>query len=298
MLFAVGFYSFIAGTITSILSNFDSQYMILHERFTDIDAFGQTVNLPPEMVKRMKTYVIKIHEEDVIDDQKRMSIISLLPRDFRYSICLTMFNNAAEKIDFFSSRGKSFIIDIFPRLNSISLVCGQALFYKNDTADDVYFLVSGRVTLTITSSYIPFREIVQGSYFGEVDILQETRREFSSIVSQNAEIVTMDKRVFWGMMEHYQNIAAEVMELAEKRKDDILRCQESALQWVVYNNPNPGVLNEYLYEREKKMNTRKIPDLLKNKNCCCSAEIGELKRLVERLSDEISRMSEIIENRD
>ena len=60
----------------------------------------------------------------------------------------------------------------------------------------VYFITCGRVFF-VNDEYIPFKIMIKGSYFGEIEIVGDTKtvRGFSVIASEKTDTLSLSKQV-------------------------------------------------------------------------------------------------------
>ena len=60
----------------------------------------------------------------------------------------------------------------------------------------VFFITSGRVYF-VNDDYIPFKIMIKGSYFGEIEIVSEVKtvRSFTAIASEKTDTLTLSKQV-------------------------------------------------------------------------------------------------------
>ena len=58
----------------------------------------------------------------------------------------------------------------------------------------------------MASNGIIFKSYVQGSYFGEVDILENRRRDCSVLAAVDSEILVINKRQFCKMIDQFPYI--------------------------------------------------------------------------------------------
>lgn len=84
---------------------------------------------------------------------------------------------------------------------------------REDSSTDVYFIVSGKVRVTIFSrsgKEVSFRDLAAGQLFGDVSAIDGGPRSASVVTLSDAIIVSMPAEVFWGVLRKY-SAAAEVM---------------------------------------------------------------------------------------
>ena len=72
-----------------------------------------------------------------------------------------------------------------PKLKQMNFFSGEDLFHQNDHADEIYFILKGKVKLMYdildgqadTPFNTPFNMYVEGSYFGDSDVLGDLENE-------------------------------------------------------------------------------------------------------------------------
>ena len=60
----------------------------------------------------------------------------------------------------------------------------------------VYFITQGRVYF-VNEEYIPFKIMIKGSYFGELEIVSDTKtvRGFTAIAAEKTDTLSLSKQV-------------------------------------------------------------------------------------------------------
>lgn len=84
---------------------------------------------------------------------------------------------------------------------------------REDGSTDVYFIVSGKVRVTIFSrsgKEVSFRDLAAGQLFGDVSAIDGGPRSASVVTLSDAIIVSMPAEVFWEVL-HRHPAAAAVM---------------------------------------------------------------------------------------
>ena len=67
----------------------------------------------------------------------------------------------------------------------------KIVYEKNDYADEIYFLSSGRVAFTYGASNFTFKTMLAGSFFGEIELIDHTAREFTAITEMSSEFFVL-----------------------------------------------------------------------------------------------------------
>jgi CRP/FNR family cyclic AMP-dependent transcriptional regulator len=83
----------------------------------------------------------------------------------------------------------------------------------DDNSTDVYFIVSGKVRVTIFSrsgKEVSFRDLAAGQVFGDLSTIDGGPRSASVVTLGDAVVVSMPKEVFWEVLRKHR-AAAEMM---------------------------------------------------------------------------------------
>lgn len=105
----------------------------------------------------------------------------------------------------------------------------------------------------VTDEYIPFRTMIRGSYFGEIEILLKQRRSHSVFAGENCDTLTLSRQIYENVIaKEYPEVDSELKKVAALR---IQKNQDSEKQITgkrTDNNVEVNNLNE-----TKKINPRK-----------------------------------------
>ena len=117
-----------------------------------------------------------------------------------------MHKKIVEKISFLKDRDPAFVASLVPKLKSMHLLSGEYVYRVDEQAEEIYFIVRGRVLLKTKEGLI-FKTFVEGSYFGETDILVDggRKRNFSVQVApgHDCELLLLSKKDFLDLMDEY-----------------------------------------------------------------------------------------------
>jgi CRP-like cAMP-binding protein len=71
----------------------------------------------------------------------------------------------------------------------------------------------------VNEYFIPFRSIVKGSYFGEIDIIDKQKRYYTAITAEMAEFLVLSKQIYENLIvKEYPEINSELRYVAKLRK--------------------------------------------------------------------------------
>jgi CRP-like cAMP-binding protein len=85
---------------------------------------------------------------------------------------------------------------------------------RDDSSTDVYFIVSGKVRVTIFSrsgKQVSFRDLVAGQLFGDVSAIDGGPRSASVVTLSDAIVASMPAEVFWEVLRKHPPAAAVML---------------------------------------------------------------------------------------
>lgn len=91
---------------------------------------------------------------------------------------------------------------------------GSEVLHHLGQDDDVYFIVSGRVTTTIYSfegKEISYQELGPGATFGELSAIDRLPRTANVITIEDSRFGVMSRIYFWQLVEQYPSVAAAAL---------------------------------------------------------------------------------------
>lgn len=92
---------------------------------------------------------------------------------------------------------------------------GDLVFSKGDPADRMYLVDSGTVSLTIDDRVL---EVVgPGGVFGEMAVIDREPRSADAVAESDCELVAIDKRRFWFLVQETPYFAEFVMRIMANR---------------------------------------------------------------------------------
>ena len=86
----------------------------------------------------------------------------------------------------------------------------QRILSHKDDSQDVYFIVSGKVRVTIYSmggKEITFRDQVAGEMFGELGAIDGEPRSAHVMALEDSLLASMSRETFWGVLGNYPQVA-------------------------------------------------------------------------------------------
>jgi CRP/FNR family transcriptional regulator, cyclic AMP receptor protein len=100
--------------------------------------------------------------------------------------------------------------------DSETFAAGAKIFGEGEPADRVYLVKSGEVELSTGTNHV--LEIVgPGGIFGEMAVIERDTRSASAVAQTDCELVTIDRRRFWFLVQETPYFAEIVMRVMSDR---------------------------------------------------------------------------------
>eukprot|EP01017_Pseudomicrothorax_dubius_P021634 TRINITY_DN2328_c0_g2_i4.p1 TRINITY_DN2328_c0_g2~~TRINITY_DN2328_c0_g2_i4.p1 ORF type:complete len:833 (+),score=237.86 TRINITY_DN2328_c0_g2_i4:185-2683(+) len=224
MIFGVGFYSFTIGNIASILANLDKRASMLKLKIDSFNDFAIKVKLPNELRQKIVRYFELNHRENIYSWIDPNNIIGELPSNLRRELLYSAFYRFIENIPLFQ-RDANFTALIIPHMKVLKLNTREILYREEDPAEEIYFIHKGRIYF-VTEDNCPFISIIEGSYFGEIEILENTKRWCFAQSKGETILLVLHKSHFLQYLREFPELEEDVKRFADERKKKFLMCKE------------------------------------------------------------------------
>lgn len=216
MLFGVCFFSFTIGSLSTMLNSIDTKEMVLTNKLAAIDEFASEAKLDKSLRYRLRHALRYSIEQTGFSSSDKRSIFNELPRQLKYEVALAMHRGAAKSIPFFSERDQVFVASIVPFLNSQFVPKMHVIYREREYADEIYFIVEGRCVVMVNDKHV-IKKLQRGSYFGEIEVIQQIPRKFTVSAGTDVELLTMNKRILFVIKTDFPAVYEEMKEVAATR---------------------------------------------------------------------------------
>lgn len=211
MLFGVGFLSYTISTASALLQN--SEASELTRKLESVRDFAQTLSLSSQLVQEVQAHLRYAAKHESRNWQQELGN---LPLFLAAELSLFMHHRLVAEVSFFQDKEPFFISEVFALLQVSALEEGKTVYKESSFPSEVYFLRKGRVDLLQQESV--FVTYVQGSYFGELEMLWRTPRTSTARTQCATELLVLPKDHFLRVLDKYPTVRSEVLEIAHIRQ--------------------------------------------------------------------------------
>ena len=217
MAFGIVFYSILIGKINSMLNSLDNRQVIVKSKLSYLNEFSQAISLSEDLQAKVKNHIfLNANKHFYAVDE--LEFMKNIPLNLKEAVSHHLYSTLVNKINFFRKRNMDFLKIIIPKLKKSQFVSKEVIYYIGDPAEEIYFLNKGRVNFNLET--IHFRTYHQGSYFGEIELIEGRNRENTTTAgTKEIEVFILLKKDFEVIPESFPEVYSELVHYAKSRKE-------------------------------------------------------------------------------
>lgn len=194
MVIGVGFYSFTIGSLSSFLTSIDTRESVLASKMAAIHEFAKETGISQDSKVKIRDAVrYSTYKLGNVWSDKH-SLFRELPKQLQYEVAMSMFGGIAKNFPFFINKDAAFVVYVMPLFKPLRLRDSEALYREGEYADEVYFILQGRVNFVLPRTEVVYKSFLRGSYIGEVEVLHETTRKNTALCFGDCEFLVLHRR--------------------------------------------------------------------------------------------------------
>ncbi|MCB0566242.1 MAG: cyclic nucleotide-binding domain-containing protein [Phaeodactylibacter sp.] len=216
MLMGLGFYGFLIGNITRLLSKKDPAREHYLDNMEKLSVAVKYRSLPPSLQRRIHDYYsykwrkrLGFDESDFLDG---------LPNSLKMQVALYFKKDILERIPMFSQASKEFIESIALFLNPVVFTPGDYIFRAGEIGEEMYFIIQGRVKVVTADGKTVLSILSDGDCFGEVALFLNMPRTATVIAEDYCDLYALSKNTFKEVTSRYPGFAQKIESIALARE--------------------------------------------------------------------------------
>lgn len=218
MIFGVGFFSYTVGSLSSLISQIDSRESQLTQRLYMITEFAAETGINSELRTSLKNAIKYNSYKTGMSWSDKMQLFEELPKNLRFKVALSMYHGAAKSICFFQDKDPSFAAYLMPFLKPHQINNEETIYSEGQYADEMFFILKGRVNLVYGTVNMVYKSYLKGSYFGEIEIIEKIGRIDTVMTFGGCELLVLAKEVLENVLEEHPKEGEELRTVAAERK--------------------------------------------------------------------------------
>jgi CRP-like cAMP-binding protein len=145
------------------------------------------------------------------------SLFSELPKALRHEVAWSMYGGVAKEFPIFTLFEQSFLTTLMPLFRPFKSTDGESIYREGDYADEMFFIVHGRVNFVLPYSEIVYKSFLRGSYIGEIEIFKKTTRINIAVCCGECEFLVLSKFDLLQVLTDFPAEAKELRKIAFER---------------------------------------------------------------------------------
>ena len=231
IIFGVAFYSFIIGIISAFFTQTESKNTLLQSKLENLDDICRKMKVHPNIeneIKKATEYSAQHSTYLWLDPD--MTILKKLPIQMKYNFLVSMYKEIIQDCPFFYNFDISFIVRVVPLLKPLHFKSGEYIVRSGEYSSNIFFLTKGKTSFVLETiqankkrlqglqlkkktqtesnaktlkmicnpekeHLLLFKQMTNGSYFGETDIIYSRRRNCSVVATTDCDMYTLGRTV-------------------------------------------------------------------------------------------------------
>jgi len=217
MFTGVGLFGYVIGDIATLVANLDMARAEHQRRVTEINGFMMHRRFPRALVRKVNAYYDYIWTHRT--GQSQDPAFAGLPESLRTEIALQLNRRILKKVPLFQGATEDFLREVVLLLEPRIYMPGDLVFQEGDLGDAMYFVSSGAVeAFSETDPTMEPILMVEGSYFGEIALTEQSPRSRSIRTVGFCELYELSKDDFDQFLAKYPDFKAHIEETVRNRK--------------------------------------------------------------------------------
>jgi hypothetical protein len=203
MIYSVYYFSFVIGSLTSMLETVNVKSTFLRNKIAIMEDFAKDARLSKELLNKLKVALKYANKKSLIHSQEKNSILSELPLQLKYEVSLAMYGKACSKINYLQDKDKVIITGIVPFLHPVCVEAEESVYLKGEHVEGIYFIIRGTANYVMNKSKKFLKVIDCGDFFGDIEVTLHITRKYTVQALNRLDLLFMDMNVIQSFSEQY-----------------------------------------------------------------------------------------------
>ncbi len=212
-LMGVGLYGYVIANITAIVTKGDPAKVEYQNNIERLSALINYRRLPKKLHIKLRDYYTYLWKKRMGFNE--ISFLENLPEGLQKEVAIHLKKEVVEKIPIFKNTEKSFVKEVAMHLKPMIATPGDFIFKKNDHAEELFFVVKGK--LEVLDRKQPIGILEKGDFFGEIALVESRMHNYSVKAVTFCDLYYLKRFHFDRIMSSYPKVAALIREEAESR---------------------------------------------------------------------------------
>ncbi len=207
MFLGVGMYGLVIARLSKFFSESVRHKDEYRMKINDILSFMRHYKIPERIQQSVFDYYRHLMDNHFSSNDNQ--VISELPHVLKSELQIYMNMRLIKNTFIFKSCSHSCLKIIASALKQKSYAPGEYIINVGDIGYDIFIISHGIVSITAEDGS-PLAILQEGQFFGEVSLLQETKRTANAIAESYCDIYTLDKDSFIAITSSYPELKEDI----------------------------------------------------------------------------------------
>ena len=244
MVFGACLYSYIISGLSAYSKAREKLTSEYKEKMNGYKEFGKAIKLPSDLFEKMKK-ILKFHLMNNSHlKHYKFQFLKDIPSFVREEVLEHVNKNVVKGIYFFDDKSRIFINNFVPYLKTSIFIKKDVIFNYREVSEEVYFIKKGRIYMKAPNKLV-FRIYVEGSYFGEIEIFEQSLRDcLCDVGSAEAELLVIKKKNFLKILEEFPDVREEMKTTAKIKKAKHLESKSRVVELALLKDDDNSLITE------------------------------------------------------
>ncbi|OMJ95537.1 hypothetical protein SteCoe_1141 [Stentor coeruleus] len=182
--FGISFYSLLIGNLNTIFASLDEKKIILASKVNYCQEFAKATSLSDALYFKIKNH-IELNADKLYYDVAHLEFLKEIPFSLREKLSTHLYKTFVKNIYFFQNKSYAFLNATVPKLKRFCYKFNDIIYSKDEEPEEIFFINKGRANFKAENNLV-FRTFTQGSYFGEIEVIENCPRK-STVISASIE---------------------------------------------------------------------------------------------------------------
>jgi CRP-like cAMP-binding protein len=191
MFIGVAFYSFVVGSLTSVITDIQSNEDNLIAKIKALDEFSRDTNLDKDLHKRIEKFLVNNYVELFarVDEE---AMISELTPTLKEEIFYHQFGNLINDLEFLQDLENDITWGIVKNLKKVKYEHNDRVYNDGELSESLYLIFKGNIKLYAENDF-PFFTYTSGNTFGLADMFCGIRRMGTATAFEDSMLYKIQK---------------------------------------------------------------------------------------------------------
>ncbi|UCC25861.1 MAG: ion transporter [Gemmatimonadales bacterium] len=215
MVLGASMYALIIGSIASLVSSIDAAKTAFWDRADGVSQYLRSRALPEPLQRQIRDYYEYIWER--YRGSSTQQFLRDLPDPIRLEVVFHLTRELIEKVPLFRHAEPALRNALLMSLQPLVFVPGSFVVREGEVATGVYFVSSGKLTITMEGGARHLGGLEAGDYFGDLSLLLGERRTGSVQATTHSDVFFLSTGDFERLRGDYPEFRGVLKEVASTK---------------------------------------------------------------------------------